>query len=73
MTENRKDGLIPSHYRQAHLRVSTPSLKWLGGYAARLMGMAGKFDTVDFEGDIMDKTPLVKIRKLMRPEARILG
>jgi L-alanine-DL-glutamate epimerase-like enolase superfamily enzyme len=58
---------------QAHFAVSTPSLKWPGGYAAGLMGMAGRFDTVDFEGDIVDKTPLVKNGKLHAPGGPGLG
>jgi L-Ala-D/L-Glu epimerase len=49
---------------QVHFGVSTPTLKWPGGYAAGLMGRAGKFETVDWDGDIVDKTPLVKNGRL---------
>jgi L-alanine-DL-glutamate epimerase-like enolase superfamily enzyme len=58
---------------QAHFGVSTQGMKWPGGYAAGLIGMAGKLDTVGFEGDIVDKTPLVKDGKLRVPEGPGLG
>ena len=35
--------------------------------------MAGKLDTVGFEGDIVDRTPLVKDGKLRVPEGIGLG
>ena len=35
--------------------------------------MAGKLDTIDFDGDIVDKTPLVKDGKLRVPEGVGLG
>jgi len=58
---------------QAHFGVSTQGMKWPGGYAAGLIGMAGKLDTVGFEGDIVDKTPVVKNGKLRVPEGPGLG
>ena len=58
---------------QAHFAVSTPALKWPGGYAAGLMGIAGKFDTVDFDGDIVDNTPLVRNGRLHAPGGPGLG
>jgi L-alanine-DL-glutamate epimerase-like enolase superfamily enzyme len=58
---------------QAHFGVSTQGLAWPGGYAAGLIGMAGKLDTIDFDGDIVDKTPLVKDGKLRVPEGVGLG
>ena len=58
---------------QAHFGVATQGMKWPGGYAAGLIGMAGKLDTVGFEGDIVDKTPLVKDGKLRVPEGPGLG
>lgn len=57
----------------AHFAVSTPTLKWPEGLAAGLMGIAGKFDTVDFDGDIVDKTPLVKNGRLHAPGGPGLG
>ncbi len=57
----------------AHFAVSTPTLKWPEGHAAGLMGIAGKFDTIDFDGDIVDKTPLVKNGKLHAPGGPGLG
>jgi L-alanine-DL-glutamate epimerase-like enolase superfamily enzyme len=58
---------------QAHFGVSTQGLKWPGGYAAGLIGMAGKLDTVGFDGDIVDKTPIVKDGKLHVPDGVGLG
>ncbi len=58
---------------QAHFGVSTQGLAWPGGYAAGLIGMAGKLDTIAFDGDIVDKTPLVKDGKLRVPEGVGLG
>ncbi len=58
---------------QAHFGVATQGMKWPGGYAAGLIGMAGKFDTVGFDGDIVDKTPVVKNGKLRVPEGPGLG
>lgn len=57
----------------AHFAVSTPSLKWPEGHAAGLMGLAGKFDTIDFDGDIVDNSPLVKNGKLQAPKGPGLG
>jgi L-alanine-DL-glutamate epimerase-like enolase superfamily enzyme len=57
----------------AHFAVSTPTLKWPEGHAAGLMAIAGKFDTVDFDGDIVDKTPLVKNGRLHAPGGPGLG
>ena len=58
---------------QAHFGVSTQGLRWPGGYAAGLIGMAGKLDTIDFDGDIVDKTPIVKNGKLRVPDGVGLG
>jgi L-Ala-D/L-Glu epimerase len=58
---------------QAHFGVATPTLKWPGGYAAGLMGKAGRFDTVDWDGDIVDNTPLVKNGRLYAPGGPGLG
>jgi len=57
----------------AHFAVSTPTLKWPGGHAAGLMGIAGKFDTVDFDGDIVDNSPLVRNGRLQAPGGPGLG
>jgi len=57
----------------AHLGVSTPTLKWPEGHAAGLMGIAGKFDTVDFEGDIVDNSQLVRNGHLQAPGGPGLG
>jgi hypothetical protein len=37
------------------------------------MGVGGRFDTIDFEGDIVDKTPLVKNGRLHAPGCPGLG
>ncbi len=58
---------------QAHFAVSTPVLKLPGGYAAGIMGMAGKLDSIDFAGDIVDQTPAVKNGRLRVPEGPGLG
>jgi L-alanine-DL-glutamate epimerase-like enolase superfamily enzyme len=58
---------------QAHFAVATPTLKWPAGYAAGLMGMAGRFDTIGFEGDITDNTPVVKNGHLQAPRGPGLG
>lgn len=58
---------------QAHFGVATPTLKWPGGYAAGLMGMAGRFDTVGWDGDITDNTPVVKNGHLRAPRGPGLG
>jgi L-Ala-D/L-Glu epimerase len=58
---------------QAHFAVATPTLKWPAGYAAGLMGMAGRFDTIGFEGDITDNTPVVKNGHLQAPQGPGLG
>jgi L-Ala-D/L-Glu epimerase len=57
----------------AHFAVSTPTLKWPEGHAAGLMGIAGKFDTIDFDGDIVDNSPLVCNGKLKVPGGPGLG
>jgi L-alanine-DL-glutamate epimerase-like enolase superfamily enzyme len=45
-----------------HMAVSTMSLSetWPNGYGAGLMGMAGKFDNVDSDTDIVDRPLLIK-------------
>lgn len=55
---------------QGHLAVSTPSLSWPGGYAAGVMGMAGKFSTEDSDADIVDNPMLVKDGHLYAPSDR---
>jgi L-alanine-DL-glutamate epimerase-like enolase superfamily enzyme len=57
----------------AHFAVSTPTLKWPGGHAAGLMGMAGKFEIVDFDGDIVDKTAVVRNGRIQAPGGPGLG
>ena len=57
----------------AHFAISTPTLKWPEGHAAGLMGMAGKFNTIDFDGDIVDNSPMVKNGKLQAPTGPGLG
>jgi L-Ala-D/L-Glu epimerase len=57
----------------AHFAVSTPTLKWPEGHAAGLMGMAGKFDTIGFDGDIVDNSPQVRNGKLLAPGGPGLG
>lgn len=53
-----------------HLAVSTQSLAWPGGYAAGVMGMAGKFTTEDSDADIVDNPMLVKGGHLYAPSDR---
>lgn len=57
----------------AHLGVLPPTLKWPEGHAAGLMGIAGRFDTVDFDGDIVDNSPLVRNGHLQAPGGPGLG
>jgi L-alanine-DL-glutamate epimerase-like enolase superfamily enzyme len=57
----------------AHLGVSTSTLKWPEGHAAGLMGIAGKFDTIGFTGDIVDNSPLVQNGHLKAPGGPGLG
>ncbi len=57
----------------AHFGISTPSLKWPEGHAAGLMGIAGKFDTIDFDGDIVDNSPVVRNGHLQAPGGPGLG
>ena len=58
---------------QAHFAVSTPILKLPGGYAAGIIGMAGKLESTGFTGDIVDQTPVVKNGRLRVPERPGLG
>lgn len=53
-----------------HLAVSTRSLAWPGGFAAGVMGMAGKFTTEDSDADIVDNPMLVKGGHLYAPSDR---
>lgn len=53
-----------------HLAVSTPSLSWPGGFAAGVMGMAGKYTTEDSDADIVDNPMLVKDGHLYAPSDR---
>ena len=53
-----------------HLAVSTSSLAWPGGFAAGVMGMAGKFTTEDSDADIVDNPILVKGGHLYAPSDR---
>jgi L-alanine-DL-glutamate epimerase-like enolase superfamily enzyme len=53
-----------------HFAVSTQSLSWPGGYAAGVMGMAGKFSTEDSDADIVDNPMLVKGGHLYAPSDR---
>ena len=55
---------------QGHLAISTPSLSWPGGYAAGVMGMAGRFSTEGWDGDIVDNPMLVKGGHLYAPSDR---
>ena len=57
----------------AHFGISTSTLKRPEGHAAGLMGIAGKFDTVGFTGDIVDNSPLVQNGHLKAPEGPGLG
>lgn len=58
---------------QAHFAVSTSSLKLPGGYAAGILGMAGSFDTKNFDGDIVENSPKIERGHLMVPEGNGLG
>lgn len=53
-----------------HLAFSTRSLAWPGGFAAGVMGMAGKFTTEDSDADIVDNPMLVKGGHLYAPSDR---
>jgi L-alanine-DL-glutamate epimerase-like enolase superfamily enzyme len=53
-----------------HFAISTQSLSWPGGYAAGVMGMAGKFSTEDSDADIVDNPMLVKGGHLYAPSDR---
>ena len=53
-----------------HLAFSTRSLAWPGGFAAGVMGMAGKFTTEDSDADIVDNPMLVKGGPLYAPSDR---
>jgi len=53
-----------------HLAFSTKSLAWPGGFAAGVMGMAGKFTTEDSDADIVDNPMLVKGGHLYAPSDR---
>jgi L-alanine-DL-glutamate epimerase-like enolase superfamily enzyme len=58
---------------QAHFAVSTSSLMLPGGYGAGILGMAGSFDTKNFDGDIVDHTPRIEEGYLILPEGNGLG
>jgi L-alanine-DL-glutamate epimerase-like enolase superfamily enzyme len=58
---------------QAHFAVSTVSLKLPGGYGAGLLGMAGSFDTRNFEGDIVEGSPRIENGHVLLPEGNGLG
>ena len=58
---------------QAHFAVSTSSLRLPGGYAAGILGMAGAFDTKNFDGDIVDNSPRIEEGHLILPEGHGLG
>ena len=53
-----------------HLAFYTRSLAWPGGFAAGVMGMAGKFTTEDSDADIVDNPMLVKGGHLYAPSDR---
>ena len=58
---------------QAHFAVATSSLKLPGGYGAGILGMAGSFDTKEFDGDIVDNSPRIEAGHLMVPKGNGLG
>jgi len=58
---------------QAHFAVSTSCLKLPGGYGAGILGMTGTFDTVSFDGDIVDNAPRIENGRLFLPHGNGLG
>lgn len=58
---------------QAHFAVSTCILKLPGGYGAGILKIAGGFDTINFTGDIVDQTPVIKNGRLHLPQRPGLG